>query len=140
MSSLLMAIPSITSSEQDLGSLTWGAGVAPAGTITKKYKWNRVGNMVVGCFKVTATVAGTAVVSLTFDLPTDMPTPSVFASQPTGTSVVQGTGSIETSGVVTVAGAAQVSLLNNSGTYQVAVLSGAIAATNAWAQVTYITA
>jgi hypothetical protein len=78
--------------EQDLGALTWVAGTAPSGTIAKKYRWIRIGDKIEAWFKITSTVAGVSVSSVSFPLPADMPSPVMWGSQPNLEGIVQATG------------------------------------------------
>ncbi|MES3012638.1 MAG: hypothetical protein V4750_02775 [Pseudomonadota bacterium] len=73
----------VLSAEQDIGTLAWAAGVAPSGTISKRYRWQRIGNQVTLWYRVEASVAGTAVTELDFDLPSDCPTPADMTNQGT---------------------------------------------------------
>lgn len=83
------------STEQDLGTLTWTGTTAPSGTISKKYRWARTGKRVDLWILITATVVGSALTSVNFDLPSDMPTPSAFSNA--GAARIVGSGDLGTS-------------------------------------------
>lgn len=125
--------------EAALGALTWTGGVAPSGTITKTYSWMQYGGLVTAFFKITATVAGTAVTKVSFALPSDMPLPATFASQPNSTVIAAGTGSIEATGVLTTAAVGVASLVKDAGgNLLIEISCVALAASNAWATISYL--
>ena len=63
------------------GTITWTfTGSAPAGTTTLYYRWSQVGKTVNYNFYFYYATASSLASAITFDLPTDMPTPQ----QPTG--------------------------------------------------------
>lgn len=82
------------SSETALGALTWAAGVAPSGTISKTYRSSISGKQITVTAKITATVAGTAVTAVSFPLPTGLPPPAVWATQESSGLVVTGSGTV----------------------------------------------
>lgn len=128
------------SAETALGTLTWSAGVAPSGTISKTYRSFTSGKQITVTAKVTATVAGTAVTALSFPLPAGLPAPATWTTQESGGLITPGTGSIQAAVGNAVNG--------NSGLYddgaggwtiKITDLS-AVSATAAYAQVTYYSA
>lgn len=126
--------------EQNLGTLTWTATTAPSGTINKKYKWSRIGNIVTVLLKIDASIAGTAVTAVEFEMPSDMPSPAVFASQPVSTIVAVGSGKLASSANPTIGGAEGSKLYKNgSGTYVIAVeATVAVTGTFTWGSLTYL--
>lgn len=130
------------SAEQDLGSLTWSAGVAPSGTINKKYRWNQVGKKVDLWVKVDASVAGTAVLSVDFALPGDMPAPSIFGSQPASTIIAYGEGNLTTAANSAIAAAGDSKLYLDAGSAARVTVETAVALAGkfAWAHLTYLAA
>lgn len=82
--------------ESDLDTLTWTALVAPSGSVSKKYRWVKINDTVQFWAKITASVAGSEVNNVVFDLPGDMPQPMLFASQPNNAIIAVGHGGIST--------------------------------------------
>lgn len=124
--------------EQDLGSLTWSAGVAPSGTIVKKYRWNKSGNLIQAWFKITASVAGTAVTGVSFTLPGDMPNPSMWASQPNSTAVAIGSAGISAGTDPTGTGGTSTLSKDGSGNYIIEISDTAVGATFVLASISYL--
>ena len=91
--------------------------------------------------KISATVAGTTVASLQFDLPADMPSPIVFESQPINTLVVMGSGILATSANPTaISTPSQAKLfLNASGVFVVEIsLATSVSVANGWCTIQYL--
>lgn len=93
-------------SEADIdGSLTWVGGTAPSGTITKRYVGSRTAKGFTQVWiKIRATIAGVAITQVNFPLPSALPTPTVWVSQPDGEIVSFGIGAFTSGGTVTYAG------------------------------------
>jgi hypothetical protein len=71
---------SVLSLEQNLGTITWTfTTAAPSGTETKKYRWYRLGNLVIFQYRIEYQTQGTAVTGYSFPLPSDCPSPWEFA-------------------------------------------------------------
>lgn len=83
------------SSTGDLGTLTWTGTTAPSGTIVKKYRWSRVGDLTTFEYWFSATSQGNSITKVVFDLPSNVPYPIDWAA----TNVIQyaGTGFLATS-------------------------------------------
>lgn len=140
---LATSIPSFiqfTSVEQDLGNLTWTATTAPGGTVTKKYKWTRNGNDVTVHFKITASVAGLLATAVEFDLPSDMPIPNTFSSQPNNFIVSLGSGLLSAADNPVI-GVLDITKLFRNGTGGYAIRTqtvNGLAATRCWGSISYI--
>lgn len=78
----------------DLGTLTW-TGTAPSGTIVKKYRWSRVGDLTTFEYWFSATSQGNSITKLVFDLPSNVPHPIEWAAS--NTIQYAGTGFLATS-------------------------------------------
>lgn len=131
-----------TSAEQDLGTLVWTAGVAPSGTIHQKYRWSQVDKKVDLWVKIDAGTAGTAVLSVDFALPGDLPAPGTFASQPASTIIAYGTGNLTTAANSAIAAAGDSKLYFDAGSAARVTIETAVALAGkfAWAHVSYLTA
>lgn len=85
------------------GALVW-TGVAPSGTVTKRYVGLRtITGYTQIWFKIRASVAGSGNTKLTFPLPSAVPIPDVWDVQPNGEIVTFGGGCFTANGVVTAA-------------------------------------
>lgn len=132
--------PGAASAEAALGTLTWAAGAAPSGTISKTYRAAISGSQVTVVCKITASVAGTAVTGVTFPLPAGLPTPATWATQESSGLVVPGAGSM-TAALGNAASGACGLYENGSGGYNVQIYDvGALSANNAYASFTYYSA
>lgn len=128
------AIPS----EAALGTLTWAGGVAPSGTISKTYRSITAGRQITVLAKITATVAGTAVTSVSFPLPAGLPNPVTWATQESGGLISPGTGSIMTTIGGVVSGSSGI-YDDGAGGYVIKIFdTAAINATDAFCSLTYI--
>lgn len=85
-------------SEADLGTLTWSAGTAPSGTITKKYRYTKVGKLTTFEFWIDATTAGTSVTSVSFTLPVSALNPVEWTGQGNEITIIGSGGLATTSG------------------------------------------
>lgn len=122
-----------TSDQENLGALTWSAVIAPSGTINKLYKWSRSGKNVSFWCKIDASVSGTLVTAVEFDLPSDVPLPSIWDSQASGVIVVTGTGAIVNGSNAALPSLDGVKLFNSSGTYKIRIQTSAgLSADNCW--------
>lgn len=63
------------------GTITWTGTTAPSGSLTQQYFWTRVGSMVILQIYLKYSVAGTALTSVTFTIPSDVPNPAEYAGQ-----------------------------------------------------------
>lgn len=129
------------SAEQNLGTLAWTAGVAPSGTINKKYHWTQVGKQVTLWCKIDASVAGTAVSAVDFPLPGDLPAPATFASQPASTVITYGSGNLSTTANAALNGASDSKLYLDGGSAARVTIETtvAVAGAFAWATFSYLT-
>lgn len=59
------------------GTITWTGTTPPSGTTNHTYWWTQVGKMVTYHIELNYATASTGTTMVTFDLPTDMPTPDV---------------------------------------------------------------
>lgn len=123
--------------EQDLGALTWTGVTSPSGTITKKYRWSRQGKMVTIAFKITASVAGLLNTAVSFPLPTDMPNPATFASQPNSTHITIGPGLLGATANSIAALGATMLTVDGSGNFLIQVTGTGVAGADVWGTVTY---
>ena len=57
------------------GNIVWTGTSAPTG-ITSRYRWSQIGNCVNYYICFSGSLAGTSITAITFDFPTDMPTPT----------------------------------------------------------------
>lgn len=131
----------VSPSEADVGTLTWAAAVAPSGTITKRYKWSQVGKAVTVEWRIEASVAGTAVTSVNFPLPTDMPSPSNHTNQSNSEWVtVSGGAVLSTAAASLNLGGAAGLMKNGSAAYEIWTYSGtaSVAATFVAGSLSYI--
>lgn len=119
----------IANVETNLGTLTWAAGVAPSGTISKTYRFFTAGKQVSFMAKITTSVAGTAVLSVSFPLPTDVPVPALWGAQSANSLIIVGTGSLTADITGTPLGVAGL-YADGSGGYVVKAIVAAVAATN----------
>lgn len=79
-------------SEADVGTLTF-SGVGFGGTVTKRYKWYRVGNLVTLAWRLEGTTnVGANFTQVDFVLPSDLPTPGTFSNYSSGEVAYIGTG------------------------------------------------
>lgn len=130
-------ISSKVNTETSLGTLTWAAGIAPSGTIVKSYRAYQLGGQVTVTAKITATGAGTAVTAVSFPLPAGLPAPVTWGTQESGGLVVPGTGSIQAAVTSSVNGNSGL-YSDGSGGWVIKITDlSAVAATAAYAQVTY---
>jgi hypothetical protein len=60
------------------GTLTWTGTTAPSGTTNLRYRWQQLGNIVWFTFNFNYGSAGSGLTAATWDLPTDMPTPTAI--------------------------------------------------------------
>lgn len=130
-----------TSSEGDLGTLTWAGAVAPSGTITKRYKWSQSGKIVTVEWRIEATVAGTANTSVSVPLPGDMPNPSNLTNQSVSEWVTISVGAMLATGAAALnLGGAAGMFKESGGTYGLYVYSGtaSVAATFVAASLSYV--
>lgn len=128
------AIPSETA----LGTVTWAAGVAPSGTVSKTYRSITNGKQITILAKITATIAGTAVTSVSFPLPAGLPVPATWGTQESGGLISPGTGSIATAVSGAVSGSSGL-YDDGAGGYVIKIFdTAAINATDAYCSVTYI--
>ncbi len=136
----------------DLGALTWSAGVAPSGTIVKKYRAVQIGDWVEMWFKITASVAGTAVTAVSFPLPASTPagvskpgadvgTHYMWATGagagPVSTAITVGMGSISAGGAPTSPGLC-VLTTDGSGNFVININSTAVAGDFVMGHITYM--
>lgn len=120
--------------ESDLGTLTW------SGAITKKYRWSQSGNCVNFWAKISATVSGTLVSGVEFSLPSDVPPPNLWNSQPNGSVISVGFGTLNNGSNPTITTSDGVKLFKNrSGVLTIRVESTALTVNSVWAQVSYLT-
>ena len=83
-----------TSNEINLGALTWTATADPSGTISKLIRWNKVGKVISFWVSIIASTPGTLVTAVEFDLPSNMPSPSTWSSQPNDSIIMLGVAKI----------------------------------------------
>lgn len=130
---------SAVSAEQDLGTLTW-TGTAPGGTITKKYRWIRIGKRVTVDWQINATTPGLLVSSVSTPLPSDCPAPSLLSNVPVNSWARIGSGSILATANATALGGNSGLFRASDGSFQLRVTTTAgLAATTAIGSVEYFT-
>lgn len=74
--------PGVPYGPADIGTLTW-TGTPPTG-ITKKWRGEKIGNIVFVYFKIDAIAAGSAITEVKFHFPTQLPQPAQFSDTPAG--------------------------------------------------------
>lgn len=97
-------------------TVTWTGTTPPSSTQTAAYAWQRVGKMVILDGIIRYAVAGTALTTAQFALPTDMPIPNQWAGLTSANQnlLTGGAGGASTS-LTAVGNAARVSIQNNGG-------------------------
>jgi hypothetical protein len=60
------------------GTLTWTGTTAPSGTTNLRYRWQQLGNIVWFTFNFNYATSGNGLTAATWDIPTDMPTPTAI--------------------------------------------------------------
>lgn len=118
------------SGERNLPALTWSSVTAPSGTIVQVYNWIAIGKHVSLWFKVTATLPGASVTGVSFALPSDMPLPAIFSSQPNSSVVAYGTG---TNGLCSLS-------KDSEGAFKISVIGTSISATFVSGTIIYLCA
>lgn len=113
-----------TSGEGDLGSLSWD-NTAPSGTVSKKYRWSRLGKRVNFQARIEASVAGDSNSRVFFDLPADCPTPAEFSTTGSSELEISGPGALLTHFGTATSGSASWLYKPSSGGWQVFVKHGA---------------
>ena len=92
--------------ESNLGTLTWTAGTAPSGSISKLYRATRIGNRVDLWCRIEASTPGVTVTQVSFPLPSDtgINTPVAFTGMGNSEFNVSGSGAITVGGTLPAAG------------------------------------
>lgn len=127
-------------SESDLGTLTWTAGTAPTGTITKKYRATRIGNRVDLWCRIEASTPGATVTAVSFPLPSDtgISTPLAFTGMGNGEFNLPGSGNITVGGTLPTSGPGNAYLgKTGGGTWTVYITGPSSSADTAFCHITY---
>lgn len=122
--------------EYDLPSLTWTGGVAPSGTISAKCRRWQVGKLITLQVKITASVAGTAVTAVSFDVPGGYP--GNWSSNPANEIIAIGQAIIgATNNGVSNVGVIRIADETGSGGFKITISATAVAAKYVWATLQY---
>lgn len=133
------ALVQTTDAEGDLGTLTWN-GTAPGGTITKRYKWFKQGNLCTITFAVKCSTPGLLVSSFAAALPSGAPTPYNLSNQASDSWVCMGSGGVLTGLTVSLSGNNAGLYKTSGGTYELrAFATTTLAAGVAMGCITYLT-
>jgi len=126
--------------QKNLGTLTWSGLTAPSGTVTKVYKYMKHGGLIHFWFYIHASTPGILVTGVEFGLPSEVPSPSLWTSQPNNQTVMIGNGAITSGLNASIDSLDGVRLYrNNSGNYIVSVnKSASVAADSVWGYLTFL--
>jgi len=109
---------------------TWTGTTAPSGTTNHTYSWNRIGNVVILRVSLDYTTAGTSISQVTFDLPSDCPSPELPSGVSANADVISyGSGMLSANRNVPAAPTAAYSCIRikSSGVYEINIGRGTAA-------------